>query len=99
MEECEHREFERAVDALNRKVMALTAQIKKNDNQYAKPDDEPVALPYFLKSQAAWTEYRDNYCYSAAYDMGEGSEKYLRFFMCMSGMTKARTNELGQFDD
>jgi len=61
LEECEHRDFERAVDALNRKVRALTAQIKKNDEQYAKPDDEPVALPSFLKSQAAWVQYRDNY--------------------------------------
>jgi len=99
LEECEHRGFERAVDALNRKVTALTAQIKKNDEQYAKPDDEPVALPSFLKSQAAWVQYRDNYCYSAAYDMGPGSEKYIRFFICMSDMTRARTKELGQFDD
>ena len=98
MEECEHREFERAVKALSRKLAALTARIKKNDNEYAKQDDEPVALPSFLKSQAAWVQYRDNYCYSAAYDMGPGSAKYIRFFGCMSSMTKARTKELGQFD-
>lgn len=79
MEECEHREFERAAATLSRKVTALTAEIKKDDEAYAKPDDEPVALPSFLKSQKAWGEYRDNYCYSGAYDMGPGSEKYILF--------------------
>lgn len=86
MEACEHREFERAVSTLNRKLATLTDQIKKDDNEYAKPDDEPVALPSFLKSQAAWEQYRDNYCYSYVYDMGPGSAKYIYFFGCMTGI-------------
>lgn len=99
LEECELREFERATATLKRKITELTAKIRKNDETDAKPEDEPVALPSFLEAQAAWVQYRDNYCYSAAYYMGEGSEKYIRFFICMSSMTKARTKELGQFFD
>lgn len=98
LEECEHRNFERAVVALNRKVTALTAQIRKNDDTYAKPNDEPAALPSFLKAQAAWVQYRDNYCYSYVYDAGPGSAKYIYFFGCMASMTEARTKELEQFD-
>lgn len=99
MEECEHREFERTVETLNRKITALTTQIKKDDSQYAKPDDEPVALPYFLKSQAAWVQYRDNYCYSYVYDLGPGTAKYIYFFECMTAMTKERTNQLAHFNE
>ncbi|MCC8402412.1 DUF1311 domain-containing protein [Paraburkholderia sp. MMS20-SJTN17] len=79
MEEREHREFERSTEELNKQLAALTAKIKKDDNDYAKLNDEPVALPRFLKAQAAWVQYRDNYCYSYIYDPGPGSARYIFF--------------------
>jgi len=99
MEECEHREFERAVETLKQKSTALMDRIKRDDDAYAKSDDDPVALPYFLKSQAAWTQYRDNYCYSYVYVLGPGSARYIYFFECMTAMTKERTEQLGHFNE
>lgn len=78
---------------------APTARISKSDEAYAKPEDEPVALPLFLKSQPAWVQYRDNYYYSVVHHMAAGPEKCIRFFVCMSSMTEARIKERGLFDD
>lgn len=94
MEQCQHRDFERANNALNKEVAYVTETIIKDDKEYIVPSGQPAALPYFLKSQAAWSDFRDNSCYSGAYESGERSLKYIAFWYCMTQRTKARIEDL-----
>jgi len=98
IEQCGHRDFERATRALNQAVAALTVEYRKDDADLTR-EGEPAALPYFLKAQAAWIEYRDNSCYSSAYEMGEASLKYIEFWYCMATRTNERVKELRRSSD
>jgi uncharacterized protein YecT (DUF1311 family) len=98
MEQCGRRDFERSTRALNQAVAALTVEYRK-DNVDLTHEGEPAALPYFLKAQAAWVEYRDNSCYSAAYEIGEASLKYIDFWYCMATRTNERVKELRRHSD
>ncbi len=98
MEECGHRDFERATRKLNKIIASITAGIKKNDIELAR-DNQPEALPYFLKAETAWRQYRDNTCYSGAYEIGEASLKYIDFWHCMATMTQDHAKELTRKDE
>lgn len=92
-EQCQHRDFERATEALDQVVAALSVEYRKIDADLTV-EGEPTAFPYFLKAEAAWVKYRDNSCYSAVYEGGEASIKYIDFWYCMTTRTKDRTKEL-----
>lgn len=93
MDECAHRDFEKSSTLLNRKIGAIKREISKNDKKL-ETNGWPVSLPYFLKSQQGWVQYRDNSCYSEIYGIGEASLRYTEFWNCMTRITKNRLQEL-----
>lgn len=93
---CEQRDFERVNSELNAKYSRLTQKIKEGDLEL-KAADEPVAQPYFSSAQKAWVKYRDSYCYSYVYAMGEASARYIYFWGCMKSITQDRLMQLDKF--
>lgn len=76
----------------------MIRRIKKTDIEL-KVSHDPVALPSFVKAQNEWTRYRDNYCYSRTYSIGEASMRYIFFWTCMNDMTTERAKQLDAFFD
>lgn len=91
--ECAHRDYESANRDLENKLKALRSEIKENDKAL-KEDGEPLALPYFVKSQEVWAKYRESDCYYETYMLGEASIRYITFWDCMTRITKSRLDEL-----
>ncbi|CAG4913181.1 lysozyme inhibitor LprI family protein [Paraburkholderia gardini] len=91
--ECAHRNYERANRNLEKKLKALRSEIVENDKSL-KADGEPLALPYFVKSQEIWAQYRESGCYYETYMLGEASMRYITFWDCMTRITKSRLDEL-----
>lgn len=91
--ECAHRDYESANRDLQNKLKALRPEIEQNDKSL-KADGEPLALPYFVKSQEAWAQYRESDCYYETYMLGEASMRYITFWDCMTRITKSRLDEL-----
>ncbi|TKC91154.1 DUF1311 domain-containing protein [Trinickia terrae] len=92
--QCSHREFERVSAQLARKLKAVQSQIERNDKALKDNHAEPLAMPYFAKSDAAWVQYRDSQCYAETYMLGEASERYINFWQCMTSVTRTRIREL-----
>jgi uncharacterized protein YecT (DUF1311 family) len=95
--QCAHREFERVSARLDSKESAAKRSIALNDKALNENSQEPLAMPYFVNSSAAWVQYRDNQCYAETYMLGEASERYTRFWHCMASITKIRVEELESF--
>lgn len=91
--QCSHRKFDHAARELAKNLQLAKSRIGHNDKSL-KADGEPLALPYFVKSQDAWTQYRDNDCYTETYMMGEAAERYIFFWECMANITQDRVKEL-----
>jgi uncharacterized protein YecT (DUF1311 family) len=91
--QCSHRKFNHAAGELDKNLKLAKSKVGKNDKSL-KAEGEPLALPYFLKSQDAWTQYRDNECYTETYMMGEAAERYIFFWECMANITLDRVKEL-----
>ncbi|MGF6920948.1 lysozyme inhibitor LprI family protein [Paraburkholderia sp. 40] len=91
--QCSHRKFDHAARALDKILRSAKSKIGGNDSSL-KAEGEPLALPYFLKSQDAWAQYRDNECYTETYMMGEAAERYIFFWECMANITRDRVKEL-----
>jgi uncharacterized protein YecT (DUF1311 family) len=89
-----HRQFERADARLGSREMAASTLIIRSDDALKGNHQEPLAMPYFSKSHAAWMQYRDNQCYAEVYMLGEASDRYTRFWQCMTDITNARAKEL-----
>lgn len=91
--ECAHRDYESANINLENRLKTLRSEIE-DDDKSLQAETEPLALPYFLKSQDAWAQYRESYCYYETYALGEASIRYINFWNCMSRITKSRLEEL-----
>lgn len=91
--QCSHMEYENADRDLTKRLKLVRAAIAENDKSL-KADGEPLALPYFDKSQDAWAKYREGDCYSETYMLGEASMRYINFWDCMTRITKNRFNDL-----
>jgi uncharacterized protein YecT (DUF1311 family) len=98
LEQCSHMKFERADKKLREELATIASQLKKADLE-AKSEDEPQALPYFSRSQTAWVNYRDNYCYGYVYALGPASTRYINFWECMAATTGSRVEQLAHFND
>jgi uncharacterized protein YecT (DUF1311 family) len=98
MSECAHRDYENANRDLQNKLKVLRSEVDENDKSL-KASGEPLALPYFVKSQAAWAQYRESDCYSETYMLGEASMRYIKFWDCMTRITKSRLDELTKAND
>ncbi|GAB7526670.1 lysozyme inhibitor LprI family protein [Paraburkholderia sp. 2C] len=61
--QCSHLKFERVNHELDRKLQLARAAFEHSDKSL-KAEGEPLASPYFVKSQSAWVQYRDNACYT-----------------------------------
>jgi uncharacterized protein YecT (DUF1311 family) len=93
MSQCVHSDYEIANRNLEIRLKTLRSGIEADDKSL-QADGEPLALPYFVKSQDAWVQYRDNYCYYDTYALDEASMRYMNFWDCMTRMTKKRLSEL-----
>ena len=91
--ECAHRDYESANINLENRLKTLRSEIE-DDDKSLQAETEPLALPYFLKSQDAWAQYRESYCYYETYALGEASIRYINFWNCMSRITRSRLEEL-----
>jgi len=96
LEQCEHRDFERAQAQLDTQLSVLKSLVDKADKFLVEYDEKPLSLPYFSKSRDGWNQYRDNECYTEAYMMGGASEKYIRFWDCMASLTNAHIKDVKQ---
>ncbi|QYD69149.1 DUF1311 domain-containing protein [Paraburkholderia edwinii] len=91
--QCSHLKFEQVRHELSRNLQAARSEIERNDKSL-KAEGEPLALPYFVKSQNDWMQYRDSECYTETYMMGEAAERYIFFWECMTSITKNRVREV-----
>jgi uncharacterized protein YecT (DUF1311 family) len=91
--QCSHLKFERANRELDRNLKSAKAKVERND-KLLKAEGEPLALPYFVKSQSDWAKYRDGECYTETYMMGEAAERYIFFWECMANITQNRVKEV-----
>lgn len=91
--QCSHLKFERVNHELDRKLQLARAALEHSDKSL-KAEGEPLASPYFVKSQSAWVQYRDNECYTETYMMGEAAERYIFFWKCMINITQKRVKEV-----
>jgi uncharacterized protein YecT (DUF1311 family) len=96
MDQCVHRDFEASERELKESLARVTTTIRKGDIEL-KTYGEPAALSWFIKSQDAWVQYRDNYCYSHTYIDGGGSGRYSFFWDCMTKITKDHIQQLNSF--
>jgi uncharacterized protein YecT (DUF1311 family) len=94
LEQCAHREYEQANTRLEMRIKKSQAFLERNDTALEKNHQEPLAIPYFSKSQQEWTKYRDNQCYGETYMLGAASERYINFWECMTRITQARIKEV-----
>ncbi|SIT44010.1 conserved exported hypothetical protein [Paraburkholderia ribeironis] len=94
---CSQFRYEGAIKTLNKKVAEIE-KITRNYDREHRANGEPEALPFFEKAQANWQLYRDNYCYSEVYQVGQASLHFVYFWDCMTRMTKNRLDELTKPD-
>lgn len=94
---CAQFDYEMIIGRLNGKVAEIE-KITKHDDLDHRANGEPEALPFFEKSQVSWLSYRDNACYSEAYQAGQASLHFVYFWDCMTRITKNRLRELNDTD-
>jgi uncharacterized protein YecT (DUF1311 family) len=84
LNDCAHQQFERADRALN-------VQWRKTSDAARRTDKS--TFDRLLKGQRAWLTYRSETCGWVGDTFG-GSIGPLNYYLCMAGMTEARTKEL-----
>ncbi len=97
MTTCAQFRFELAKTTLAKALEADEKEIEKNDVELRR-NHNPIALPYFKQAQSHWESYRDNQCYANVYEIGQASIRFIDFWTCMEGITKARIDELTKPD-
>lgn len=98
LSECAQFRYEMVIDSLNRRVSSVEKIIEDSDKRN-EVYGQPAALPFFKRSQAYWEQYRDNYCYSDVYSVGQASLRFVDFWDCMARITKNRLDELTEPND
>ncbi|MBB5509952.1 lysozyme inhibitor LprI family protein [Paraburkholderia atlantica] len=93
---CGQWDFEHLNSTLNATYTKILNSIKKSDEESAEYND-PLAAPDFVGAQESWSKYRDRYCCSYVYALGEASGRYVYFWDCMKEITQDRIKQLEKF--
>ncbi|MEX3810894.1 lysozyme inhibitor LprI family protein [Paraburkholderia sp. BR13439] len=93
---CGQWDFEHLNSTLNATYAKVLNSIKKSDKELAEYH-APLAAPDFVGAQESWFKYRDRYCYSYVYALGEASGRYIYFWDCMKEITEDRIKQRERF--
>lgn len=95
MNQCAHREFERADAELNAQWRITSAAMKEADREIDPTyDRQPTHFDTLLAAQRAWLAWRDQHCLLSSFEMRGGSMAPLLLSSCKSALTKERTAQL-----
>ena len=81
---CEHREFDRAQEAIGRREAALRERFGK----------EPALLEALANAQAKWREFRDAECGLDTYDSRDGTAFESYWLACLRKLDWQRASRL-----